>query len=152
MLEVNDIWEKGDQGGCPKMAKIQDGVKPDIPRYQSTSVFPTSSDTGRIVKAFFHIAAPQRRAAKHLGHTWFFGKTFFADPLTSSSTPSYPQDLHQCKSSEEPLHSSTIEKCERPEQNQDLRCHTTVSQRFGHLQWRRLFKESWGRATTTADF
>ena len=28
----------------------------------------------------------------------------------------------------------------------------TVSQRFSHLQWRRLFKELWGRPTTTADF
>ena len=24
--------------------------------------------------------------------------------------------------------------------------------RFSHLQWRRLFKELWGRPTTTADF
>ena len=28
----------------------------------------------------------------------------------------------------------------------------TVSQRFSHLQWRRLSKELWGRPTTTADF
>ena len=28
----------------------------------------------------------------------------------------------------------------------------TVSQRFSHLQWRRLFKELWCRPTTTADF
>ena len=28
----------------------------------------------------------------------------------------------------------------------------TVSQRFSHLQWRRLFKDLWGRPTTTADF
>ena len=28
----------------------------------------------------------------------------------------------------------------------------TVSQGFSHLQWRRLFKELWGRPTTTADF
>ena len=28
----------------------------------------------------------------------------------------------------------------------------TVSQRFSHLQWRRLFKELWSRPTTTADF
>ena len=28
----------------------------------------------------------------------------------------------------------------------------TVSQRFSHLQWRRLFKELWGRSATTADF
>ena len=48
---------------------------------------------------------------------------------------------------------STAEKSERPEQNRDLRCQSgTVSQRFSHLQWRRLFKELCGRTTTTADF
>ena len=47
-----------------------------FPRYQSTSVIPTSSDIGRDVEAFFRIAAPQRRAAKHLGHTWYIGKRF----------------------------------------------------------------------------
>ena len=46
----------------------------------------------------------------------------FADPPASSSAP-YPQELHQWNSSiEEPLYSSTVEKSERPEQNQDLRC------------------------------
>ena len=45
---------------------------------------------------------------------------------------------------------STAEKRERPEQNRDLRCH--VCQKFSHLQWRRPFKELWGRETTTADF
>ena len=44
-----------------------------------------------------------------------------ANPDASSSAP-YPQELHQWNSSEEPLHSSTVEKSERPEQNQDLRC------------------------------
>ena len=47
-----------------------------VPRYQSTSVFPTSSGTWRDVEAFFRIAAPQRKTAKHVGHTWFFGKRF----------------------------------------------------------------------------
>ena len=28
----------------------------------------------------------------------------------------------------------------------------TVSQKFSHLQWRRLYKELWSRPTTTADF
>ena len=28
----------------------------------------------------------------------------------------------------------------------------TVSQKFSHLQWRRLFKELWSRPITTADF
>ena len=50
----------------------------------------------------------------------------FADPHASSSAP-YPQELHQWNSSEEPLHSSTVEKSERPEPNQDLRCQSGPS-------------------------
>ena len=39
-----------------------------------------------------------------------------------------PQELNQWNSSiEEPLHSSTVEKSERPEQNQDLRCQSGTS-------------------------
>ena len=45
----------------------------------------------------------------------------FANPDASSTAP-YPQELHQWNSSmEEPLHSSTVEKSERQEQNRDLR-------------------------------
>ena len=78
----------------------------------------------------------------------------FAHPQASSSAPC-PQGLNSTwkKTIEEPLHMSTAEKSDRPEQNQDLRCQSRhVSQRFSHLQWRRLFKELWGRPTTTADF
>ena len=51
----------------------------------------------------------------------------FANPDASSSAP-YPEELHQWSSSiEEPLHSSTVEKSERPEQNQDLRCQSGPS-------------------------
>ena len=51
----------------------------------------------------------------------------FADPPASSSAP-YPQELNQWNASiEEPLHSSTVEKSERPEQNQDLRCQSGPS-------------------------
>ena len=40
----------------------------------------------------------------------------------------YPQELHQWNSSlEEPLHSSTVEKSERQEQDQDLRCQSGPS-------------------------
>ena len=50
-----------------------------------------------------------------------------ADPHTSSSAP-YPQELNQWSSSiEEPLHTSTVEKSERPEQNRDLRCQSGPS-------------------------
>ena len=51
----------------------------------------------------------------------------FVNPDASSSAP-YPQELHQWNSSiEEPLHSSTVEKNERQEQNQDLRCQSGPS-------------------------
>ena len=51
----------------------------------------------------------------------------FANPPASSSAP-YPQELHQWNSSiEEPLHSSTVEKSERPERDQDLRCQSGPS-------------------------
>ena len=51
----------------------------------------------------------------------------FANPDASSSAP-YPQELHQWNSSiDEPLHSSTVEKSERQEQGQDLRCQSGPS-------------------------
>ena len=50
-----------------------------------------------------------------------------ANPHASSSAP-YPQELNQWNSStEEPLHSSTVERSERPEQNPDLRCQSGPS-------------------------
>ena len=50
-----------------------------------------------------------------------------ANPPAFSSAP-YPQELHQWNSSiEEPLHSSTMEKSERQEQDQDLRCQSGPS-------------------------
>ena len=55
-------------------------------------------------------------------------ETFFVNPDASSSAP-YPQELHQWNSSEEPFHSSTVEKSERPEQNQDQRCQSGPSAR-----------------------
>ena len=52
----------------------------------------------------------------------------FANPQASSSAP-YPQELNSPwkKTMEEPLHSSTVEKSERPEQNRDLRCQSGPS-------------------------
>ena len=51
----------------------------------------------------------------------------FANPDASSSAPCH-QELHQWNSSiEEPLHSSTVQKSERQEQNQDLRCQSGPS-------------------------
>ena len=80
-------------------------------------------------------------------------ETFFANPDASSSAP-YPQKLHQWNSSiEEPLHSSTVEKSAKARtKSRSEMPVSTVSQRFSHPQWRRLFKELWCRPTTTADF
>ena len=51
----------------------------------------------------------------------------FANPLASSSAL-YPQELNPWWTTiEEPLHVSTAEKSERPEQNQDLRCQSGPS-------------------------
>ena len=56
-----------------------------------------------------------------------YRETFFANPDASSSAP-YPQELHQWNpSSEEPLHSSTVEKSEWQKQDQDLRCQSGSS-------------------------
>ena len=56
----------------------------------------------------------------------------FADPHASSSAP-YPQELNQWNSSiEEPLHSSTVEKSERQQQDQDLRCQSRPSAKKIH--------------------
>ena len=51
----------------------------------------------------------------------------FANPHASSSAP-YPQELNQWRTTVEgPLHTSTAEKSERPEQNRDLRCQSGPS-------------------------
>ena len=97
-----------------------------FPRYQSTSVIPTSSNSWRNAKPFFWSAEPQRRAAKHLWHTWYIGNVF-VNPDASSSAP-YPQELNQWSSLiEEPVHSSTVEKSERRTQDQDHRCQSGPS-------------------------
>ena len=56
-----------------------------------------------------------------------FSGNVFANPDASSSAPC-PQELHHWNSSiEEPLHSSTVEKSERQEQDKDLRCQSGPS-------------------------
>ena len=86
----------------------------------------TSSDTWRNVATVFRIAEPQR-GPPSIWDTHGKSGNVFANPDASSSAP-YPQELHQWNSSiEEPLHSSTVEKSERQEQDQDLRCQSGPS-------------------------
>ena len=74
------------------------------------------------------IGLPRRREGPpSIWDTHGFSGNVFANPHASSSAP-YPQELNQWNSSiEEPLHSTTVEKSERPEQNQDLRCQSEPS-------------------------
>ena len=78
----------------------------------------------------------------------------FAHPQTSSSAP-YPQELNSTlrKTIEETnSHVYSGEKWKTRTRPRSEMPVWTVSRRFSHLQWRRLFKELWGRPTTTADF
>ena len=73
------------------------------------------------------VSPSRREGPPSIWDTHGISGNVFADPHASSSA-SYLQELHQWNSSiEEPLHSSTVEKSERPGQNQDLRCQSGPS-------------------------
>ena len=123
-----------------------------FPRYQSTSVIPTSSNTWRDVETFFHFAEPQRRTAKYLVHTWYIGKRFCKSTCVFISTLS-PRiaSMEFVNRGAAPFVHSGEKWMTRTKSRSEMPVWT-VSQRFSHPQWRRLFKELWGRPTTTADF
>ena len=78
----------------------------------------------------------------------------FAHPQASSSAP-YPQELNSTWKKNYRRTNSHVYCREKWKTRARLRSEMpvrTVSQKFSHLQWRRLFKELWGRPTTTADF
>ena len=61
-----------------------------FPRYESTSVIPTSSNTWRNTQPFYRNAEPQRRGAS-IWDTHGLSETFFANRVASSSAP-YQQE------------------------------------------------------------
>ena len=112
--------------------------------------FPTSSRSWWNAKPFFWNAEPQRRAAMHLGYAWYIVKRFYRSRCVFYSTLSAGIESMEFRNIRTDLlinggeESNTSSRSEMPVR--------TVSQRFSHLQWRRRFKELWGRRTTTADF
>ena len=72
-------------------------------------------------------AEPQRRAARYLGHTWYIGKRFLQIQMRHHQHLILKNCISGISSSEEPLHSSTVEKSERQKQDQDLRCQSGPS-------------------------
>ena len=70
------------------------------------------------------VSPSRREGPPSIWDTHGISGNVFANPDASSSA----QELRQWNSSsEEPLHSSTVEKSERQEQNQDLRCQSAPS-------------------------
>ena len=79
---VKRVAKSHDRSGQPVVERGQElnteHAQWTFSRYQSTCVFPTSSNSWRNAQPFYRNAEPQRRAAKHLGHTWYIsGNVFF---------------------------------------------------------------------------
>ena len=75
------------------------------------------------------ILSPRRRdGPPNIWDTSGKSGNVFSNPQASSSAP-YPQELNSLwkKSIEEPIHMSTVEKSDRPERDQDLRCQSGPS-------------------------
>ena len=73
--------------------------------------------------------ASRKEGPPSIWDTHCFSRNVFAIPVASSSAP-YPQELNPWSSrTEEPLHSSTVEKSERRTQDQDQRCESGPSAR-----------------------
>ena len=89
-------------------------------------VFPKHPPFQGMLRPSF-ISQRQTEEPPNIWDTFGISGNVFAHPQASSSAP-YPKELNQWNSSnEEPLHSSTVEKSERPEQNPDLRCQSGPS-------------------------
>ena len=88
--------------------------------------FPPHRVPGRMLSR--SIGMPRRREGPpSIWDTHVFSGNVFANPVASSSVP-YPQELNPWSSrTEEPLHSSTVEKSERQTPDQDLRCQSGPS-------------------------
>ena len=87
--------------------------------------FPPHPIPGGMLSRSF-VTPSRREGPPSICDTHGISGNVFANPDASSSAP-FPQELHQWNSSEEPLHSSTVEKSERQERGQDLRCQSGPS-------------------------
>ena len=116
---------------------------------QPVSFPPHPTPEGMLSRSF--VVPRRKEGPPSIWDTHGISGNVFANPPASSTAP---QELNQWSASiEKPLHTSTAEKSERPEQNPDLRCQSGPSAKDSVIfSGGRLFKELWGRPTTTADF
>ena len=91
---------------------------------------PMSFPTQPIPEGMLRLSLVSPRRKEGAPDTWDtlgMSGNVFANPHASSSV-TYPRELNPWETTiEEPLHVSTAEKSERPEQNQDLRCQSGLS-------------------------
>ena len=131
ILELSGrVQELQNEVNCMNVSKdFQDAESVRIGNFHVTSrpvSFPPHPIPGGMLRHSF-VSPSRRRGPPSIWDTHGISGNVFADPYAFSSAP-YPQELHQWNSSiEEPLHSSTVEKSEIPEQNQDLRCQSGPS-------------------------
>ena len=103
------------------------------------------------------IAAPQRRAAMHLGYIRYIRKrfctstSFFVSSVFSGIKFFQVEHMEKNNRGTNP-HVYCREKWKTKARLRSEMPVWTVSQKFSHPQWGRCFKELWCRPTTTADF
>ena len=97
-----------------------------FPRYQSTSVFPTTSDTWRDVVTFFSCHPAAKKGRHAFGIHLVYRETFLQTHMHLHQLLILKNWIHGVRQLR-PLHMSTAEKSEWPEQNQDLRCQSGLS-------------------------
>ena len=97
-----------------------------FPRYQSTRFFPPHPNPEGMLSR--STGMPSRKnGPPSIWDTHDLSGNVLANPDASSTAP-YPQELNPWSSStEEPFHSSTVEKSERQTQDQDQRCQSGQS-------------------------
>ena len=94
--------------------------------YKNCRMKPTHSILDGMLRPSF-VSPRRKEGSPCIWDTHGFSGNVFANPNASSSAP-YPQELNPWGTTiEEPLHMSTAEKSERPEQNRDLRCQSGPS-------------------------
>ena len=104
---------------------FQDAEIPTLPVSRPVSFPPHPIPGGMLGRS---IGMPNRREGPpSIWDTHGISGNVLANPVASSSAPD-PQELNPWSSrTEEPLHSSTVEKSERRTQHQDLRCQSGPS-------------------------
>ena len=98
------------------------------------------------------VSPSRREGPPSIWDTWFFGKRFCKSTCIFISSSSSRNETMEVVNRRAASYVYSGEKWKTRTRSRSEMPVWTVSQRFSHLQWRRLFKESWSRPTTTVDF